>query len=92
MTPDELRPPRGVYEGKNKVHGTARGERGWRKLCQAKPGPMRRCYIALADAPFPPGQQRRHHEMKGKLKGTWEYEVSGGDRVRYKPGPDAAPW
>jgi hypothetical protein len=48
---------------------------------------MRRCYIDLADNPFPPGQLRRHHQLKGKLKGNWEYEVTGGDRVRYKRGP-----
>lgn len=87
MTPRELQPPRGRYKGKNKIYGTASGARGWVKLCQSKPGPMRSCYIELADNPFPPGQRRRHHQMKGKLKGTWEYEVAGGDRVRYKGGP-----
>jgi hypothetical protein len=49
---------------------------------------MRRCYIELADNPFPPGQLPRHHQLKGKLRGHWEYEVTGGDRVRYKPGPN----
>lgn len=91
MAPRELKPPRGTYEGKHRIYGTARGARGWQKLCQSKPGPMRRCYIELADRPFPPGQLPRHHRLKGRLKGTWEYEVSGGDRVRYKRGPGGTP-
>jgi hypothetical protein len=33
-------------------------------------------------------QTNRHHQLKGKLKGFWEYEVDGGARVRYKRGPD----
>jgi hypothetical protein len=40
------------------------------------------------DNPFPPGQLPRHHRLKGKLKEFWEYEVGGGERVRYKRGPD----
>lgn len=91
MTPDELKPPRGTYKGRHKVYGTARGERGWKRLCQSKPGPTRACYIEIADNPFPPSQLPRHHQMKGKLKGAWEYEVSGGDRVRYKAGPNGDP-
>lgn len=91
MTPREVQPPRGTYKGRHKVYATARGSRGWERLCRSKPGPTRRCYIELADNPFPPGQQRRHHQMKGKLKGTWEYEVAGGDRVRYKRGPKDGP-
>lgn len=52
---------------------------------------MQRCYQELADNPFPPGQLSRHHRLKGKLKDLWEYEVSGGDRVRYKRGADSDP-
>ncbi len=33
-------------------------------------------------------QTNRHHQLKGKLKGFWEYEVGGGARVRYKRGPN----
>jgi hypothetical protein len=52
---------------------------------------MRRCYIELADNPFPPFPTPRHHEMKGRLAGVWEYEVGGGERVRYKRGEDGQP-
>lgn len=37
---------------------------------------------------FPAGADHRHHQLKGKLKGFWEYEVDGGARVRYKRGPE----
>jgi hypothetical protein len=52
---------------------------------------MRRRYIELADSPYPPGQLPRHHRLKGKLKDFWEYEVTGGDRVRYRRGPNDDP-
>ena len=29
--------------------------------------------------------------MAGRLKDFWEWEVGGGERVRYKRGPDGAP-
>ena len=87
MSPREVQPPEGRYQGRNKVYATSSARRGWEQLCQEKPGPMRRCYIELADNPFPPGQLPRHHQLKGKLRGQWEYEVTGGDRVRYKRGP-----
>lgn len=41
--------------------------------------------------PFPPGNLRRHHELKGKLRGNWEYEVTGGERIRYKRSADGDP-
>ena len=85
----EVHPPREEYDGKHKVHSSV--YRDWRKLCQSSPGPMRRCYIVLVDHPYPPGQLPRHHRLKGRLKQCWEYEVSGGDRVRYKRGADGDP-
>ncbi len=85
----EVHPPREDYDGKHKVYSSV--YRDWRKLCQSSPGPMRRCYIELADNPYPPGQLPRHHRLKGKLKQYWEYEVAGGDRVRYKRGADGDP-
>lgn len=85
MSPREVLPPHGRYKGKQRVYSTSK--RSWDKLCQEKPNSMRRCYIELADNPFPPGQLRRHHRLKGKLKEFWEYEVTGGDRIRYKRGP-----
>ncbi len=82
----EVHAPKGRYAGHHKLYCTV--YRDWNKLCQNRPGPMRRCYIELTDNPFPPMQTNRHHQMKGKLKGFWEYEVDGGARVRYKRGPD----
>ena len=81
----EVYAPKGRYPGRHKVYCTV--YRDWNKLCQNRPGPMRRCYTELADNPFPPMQTNRHHQLKGKLKGFWEYEVDGGARVRYKRGP-----
>lgn len=49
---------------------------------------MRTCYIELADNPFPAFPESRHHRLKGKLKEFWEYEVGGGERVRYKKRDD----
>lgn len=84
MSPREVQPPRGSYTGRHKVYSNV--ARDWNKLCQSKPAAMRSCYIELAEHPFPPGQLRRHHRLKGKLKDFWEYEVTGGERVRYKRG------
>jgi len=82
----EVHAPKGRHSGRHKVYCSV--YRDWNTLCQNRPGPMRRCYIELADNPFPPVQTNRHHQLKGKLKGFWEYEVDGGARVRYKRGPD----
>jgi mRNA-degrading endonuclease YafQ of YafQ-DinJ toxin-antitoxin module len=82
----EVYAPKGRYSGSHKVYCTVYRE--WNKLCQNRPGPMRRCYIELADNPFPSLQANRHHQLRGKLKGFWEYEVDSGARVRYKRGPD----
>lgn len=86
MSPREVGPPGAKrYRGHNKVYSSVAS--AWDKLCQNNPGPMLRCYIELADNPFPPGQLPRHHRLKGQLKQFWEYEVTKGDRVRYKRGP-----
>jgi mRNA-degrading endonuclease YafQ of YafQ-DinJ toxin-antitoxin module len=82
----EVHAPKGRYSGRHKVFCTV--YRDWSKLCHSRPGPMRRCYIELADNPFPGMQTNRHHQLKGKLRGFWEYEIDGGARVRYKRGPD----
>ena len=89
MSPREVQPPGEPYRGRQRVWATR--PREWEKLCHAVPGAMERAYRELADNPFPPGNLRRHHELKGKLKGHWEYEVAGGERIRYKPGPDGEP-
>lgn len=60
------------------------------------PGPMARCYEALANNPFPRFGTDRHHLLRGTRHRRgggvfWEYEVSGGERVRYKKGPEGDP-
>ncbi len=84
MSPREVQPPGNSYSGSYRVFSTKK--KAWDKLCQTYPGPMRGCYIALADSPFPPFPTPRHHQMHGKLKDFWEYEVAGGVRVRYRRG------
>lgn len=46
----------------------------------------------LADNPFPPLQTNRHHQLKGKLKGFWEYEVDGGRACATSAAPTIASW
>ncbi len=82
----EVEPPGGSYDGTHTVWATNKGAKGWNKLCQSHAGTMRRCYIDLADHPFPQLPSPRHHRLKGRLKSFWEWEVGGGSRVRYKPG------
>jgi mRNA-degrading endonuclease YafQ of YafQ-DinJ toxin-antitoxin module len=89
MSPREVQPPGEPYRGRHRVWATR--PRAWQKLCQAVPGAMEAAYRELADNPFPPGNLRRHHQLKGRLKGHWEYEVTGGGRIRYKRGPDGDP-
>jgi mRNA-degrading endonuclease YafQ of YafQ-DinJ toxin-antitoxin module len=78
----EVEPPGGKYTGRNKVYSSV--WRDWNKLAQRAPGPMRRCYIEIADNPCPPFATPRHHRLQGNLKEFWEYEVTKGARVRYK--------
>lgn len=85
----EVHPPRGRYNGRHRVFSTVK--RQWDILCRSRPGPMRRCYVELADRPYPAAPTRRHHGMKGRLKDFWEYEVGGAERVRYKRGEDGDP-
>lgn len=84
MAPREVATPGKPHRGKHRVFATKK--RQWDKLCESYPAAMRRCYMELVDNPFPPGQRERHHELKGRLMGYWEYEVTGGGRVRYKRG------
>ena len=89
MTGREVFPPGERYAGEGRVF--ARARRQWEQLCRSRPNAMRQCYAELADNPFPPGQLARHHRLKGKLRDHWEYEVGGGERVRYKRGPNGEP-
>jgi mRNA-degrading endonuclease YafQ of YafQ-DinJ toxin-antitoxin module len=75
----EVHAPKGRYKGRHRVFSTV--YRDWSKLCQNRPGPMRRCYIELADNPFPAMQTNRHHQLKCSLKGFWEYEVDSGAQL-----------
>ena len=104
MTPAEVAPPGAAYTGIHKVRATATaknkafsvdvpaGKKAWAHLCKSHAGVMRRCYIDLADNPFPKLPTPRHHRLKGKrLRDFWEWEVGGGERVRYKAGADGSP-
>lgn len=81
---DEVQPPGGTYAGKHRVWATNTGRKGWDKLCRSHTGAMRRCYIDLADSPFPKLPAPRHHRLKGRLRDVWEWEVGGDSRVRYR--------
>jgi hypothetical protein len=52
---------------------------------------MERVYRELADSPYPRTYSGRHHRMAGRLGDFWEFEVGGGERVRYKRGADGDP-
>ena len=92
MTPAEVAPPGAPYTGLHKVRATSSAKKGWAHLCKSHAGVMRRCYIDIADAPFPKLPAPRHHQLKGKkLRDFWEWEVGGGERVRYKVGPTGHP-
>ena len=92
MTPAEVAPPGATYKGLHTVRATSSGKKGWAHLCQSHPGTMRRCYMDLADRPFPKLATPRHHRLRGrKLRDFWEWEVGGGERVRYKAGADGSP-
>jgi hypothetical protein len=91
VTPGELLPPGDPDPGLFKVWGTSSGRRGWAKLARSHPSPLRDCYHDLAHAPFPPRPTPRHHRLKGRLREFWEWEVGGGERVRYKKHFDGNP-
>lgn len=68
-----------------------RRKKQWEKLCGSHGGAMAGCYHALAETPCPAWPTPRHHQLKGKKhkQGNgpfWEYEVGGGERVRYMKG------
>lgn len=69
-----------------KASGLPNAAKQWELLCQARPGPMLRCYAELADHPFPRAHRPNHYELKGKLTGTWQYKVGQGERVWYQRG------
>jgi hypothetical protein len=69
------------------VAHTPRVNRSWEALMQRAPENARRCYEYLSTMPMQrsPG---RVFPLRGKrYKGAWEYEVTKGDRVFYKPIP-----
>jgi CubicO group peptidase (beta-lactamase class C family) len=70
---------------------------GWDDLCRQAPGPTAGAYDALVRNPEDRSNLHRQHRLKGTLsrntiKGVeleqWEYEVTGGGRIRYCPDPD----
>lgn len=96
MSPKDIAPPKGATAGTHPVRAsnTSR-KKQWDKLCGSHPGAMADCYKQLAANPCPSWPSPRHHQLKGKKfkQGNgpfWEYEVGGGERVRYKRGEDGA--
>lgn len=89
MSPKEVRPSGESYRGRHRVYATRKRE--WEKLCQSRPAVMERVYRELADNPYPRTYAGRHHRMAGRLRDFWEFEVGGGERVRYKRGADGDP-
>ena len=91
MTKD-IPPPAGAVAGVHKVEATNNSKKKqWDKLCGSHGGAMTVCYKELSSNPCPSWQTPRHHKLKGKKykQGNgpfWEYEVGGGERVRYKEG------
>jgi hypothetical protein len=94
VSPKDIAPPKGAKKGRHAVlaANTSR-KKQWDKLCGSHPGAMVTCYMELATHPCPSWPTQRHHRLKGKKlsQGSgpfWEYEVGGGERVRYKQGPN----
>lgn len=91
MTPKAIAKPKGAAGGPHPVMAANTSSRQWDVLCVARPTAMAVCYDELATNPCPKWPSRRHHQLKGKRfkQGNgpfWEYEVGGGERVRYKQG------
>lgn len=64
-----------------------RVNRAWEELANRAPRNAARCYEDLRSAPMT-RQTGRVYPLKGKVhRGLWGYEVTGGDRVYYKPDP-----
>ena len=61
---------------------SAAAEREWLSLCERHPQNSAVAYDRLASSPLQPLGQRQF-PMRGKLKGFWQYEISGGDRLHY---------
>lgn len=87
-SPEELTAPKEVQLSEpvwKVVAHTRQVNRSWESLMQRAPENTQRCYEHLATRPMQrlPG---RVFPLRGKrYKGAWEYEVTKGDRVFYKP-------
>lgn len=92
MSPREIAAPAGAKRGRHPVMAANNSRRKqWDKLCGSHRGAMADCYTELSQNPCPPWPSRRHHQLKGKRHTQghgpfWEYELGGGERVRYKRG------
>lgn len=64
-----------------------RVNRCWEELIAKAPGNSARCYRHLLLAPMTRRPGRVFPLRGGRYRGAWEYEVTGGDRVFYKPNP-----
>lgn len=85
MTARLIKPPRGTTAG-DVYAANGRVERAWTTAVQNALSAMRRAYETLRDEPFPPSPTPRHHELRGRLRGLYEYEATGSLRVRYRRG------
>jgi len=57
-------------------------EREWTAVCERLPENAVTAYERLTTSPLEPYGQRQF-PMRGKLKGFWQYEIGGGDRLHY---------
>lgn len=94
MSPRRVAAPSGTEPAEPPIlAASGKVDTQWDKLCRSHRTAMASCYQELAANPFPAWPSPRHHKLKGKRmtqgKGPfWEYEVGGGERVRYKKGPN----
>jgi mRNA-degrading endonuclease RelE of RelBE toxin-antitoxin system len=66
----------------------SRVEKAWHELSEKAPENMKRCEEHLETKPMGRIPGRVFPLMGKKYKGSWEYEVTGADRVFYVPDPD----
>lgn len=72
---------------------TAEAAKGWEEFGQQAASAVRTCFDILRTDPAPQPETARQHRLRGRALSTgirrgvalpqWEYEVTGGGRVRY---------
>lgn len=82
LTVDLPGPSKGDWEV---VAKNSRVLKDWKELLERAPENTRECFARLRENPME-RVPRRVFPLKHKdYKGSWEYEVTGGDRVFYTP-------